>query len=138
MAVHTIGGVVTPAQTLMVVVPEGSKLQIEAMLPNRDVGFVRPGQPAEVKVDAFTYARYGLLHGTVDRVSRDMVQGSDHKGGNAAGRNKSVLNAAKGSTKNPLASLHFAPGVRSISKTEYARSNPTSPLSRKPKPAGRR
>ena len=74
LAVHTVGGVVTPAQSLMVVVPEGSKLQIEAMLPNRDVGFVRAGQSAEVKVDAFTYTRYGLLHGTVDGVSRDTVQ----------------------------------------------------------------
>jgi hemolysin D len=73
-AINTIGGVVTPAQTLMVVVPEGSKLEIEAMLPNRDVGFVHPGQSAEVKVEAFTYTRYGLIHGTVDGISRDAVQ----------------------------------------------------------------
>jgi hemolysin D len=79
LAVHTIGGVVTPAQTLMVVVPEGSKLQIEAMLPNRDVGFVHAGQPAEVKVEAFTYTRYGLIHGTVDGISRDAVQSNGRK-----------------------------------------------------------
>jgi len=62
-----------------VVVPDGSKLQIEAMLPNRDVGFVHAGQPAEVKVEAFTYTRYGLLHGTVGSVSRDAVQSGDRK-----------------------------------------------------------
>lgn len=75
LSVHTIGGVVTPAQALMVIVPDGSKLQVEAMLPNRDVGFVHAGQPAEVKVEAFTYTRYGLLQGRVDSVSRDAVHG---------------------------------------------------------------
>jgi hemolysin D len=74
LSIHTIGGVVTPAQALMVIVPDGSKLQVEAMLPNRDVGFVHPGQQAEVKVDAFTYTRYGLLHGKVEGVSRDALR----------------------------------------------------------------
>jgi hemolysin D len=75
LSVHTIGGVVTPAQTLMVVVPEGAGLEVEAMLPNRDVGFVHPGQQAEVKVEAFNYTRYGLMHGTVEGISRDALQG---------------------------------------------------------------
>jgi hemolysin D len=73
VSVHTIGGVVQPAQTLMVVVPDNSKLEVEAMLPNRDAGFVHAGQPAEVKVEAFTYTRYGLLHGEVRLVSRDAL-----------------------------------------------------------------
>jgi hemolysin D len=74
LSVHTVGGVVTPAQTLMVIVPEGSKLEVEAMLPNREVGFVRIGQETEVKVDAFTYTRYGLLAGRVEGVSRDALR----------------------------------------------------------------
>ena len=74
LSVHTIGGVVQPAQTLMVVVPDQSKLEVEAMLPNRDAGFVRIGQPAELKVEAFTYTRYGLLHGEVRSVSRDALR----------------------------------------------------------------
>jgi hemolysin D len=78
LATHTVGGVVTPAQSLMVIVPEGSQLQVEAMLPNRDVGFVHAGQPAEVKVEAFTYTRYGLLHGKVEGVSRDAVSDANH------------------------------------------------------------
>jgi hemolysin D len=73
LAIHTVGGVVTPAQTLLTLVPEGSELQVEAMLPNREVGFVHADQPAEIKVDAFTYTRYGLLHGRVEGVSRDAV-----------------------------------------------------------------
>jgi hemolysin D len=74
LSVHTIGGVVTPAQTLMVVVPDGPKLEIEATLPNRDVGFVEVGQPAEVKIEAFNYTRYGLLHGKVRLIGRDTLR----------------------------------------------------------------
>lgn len=72
--VHTIGGVVTPAQSLMVIVPDGSQLEVEAILPNRDAGFVHAGQPVEVKVEAFNYTRYGLLHGEVRSVSRDALR----------------------------------------------------------------
>jgi hemolysin D len=74
LSIHTIGGVVQPAQNLMVVVPDQSKLELEAMLPNRDAGFVHAGQPAELKVEAFSYTRYGLLHGQVRTVSRDALR----------------------------------------------------------------
>jgi hemolysin D len=74
LAIHTNGGVVQPAQTLMVIVPNGSKLEIEGILANRDAGFVHAGQTAEVKVEAFSYTRYGLLHGTVRSVSRDALR----------------------------------------------------------------
>jgi hemolysin D len=71
--VHTIGGVVTPAQPLAIVVPSDSELEIEAMVSNRDIGFVFAGQVAEIKVDAFNFTRYGLLHGRVHSISRDAV-----------------------------------------------------------------
>jgi hemolysin D len=73
LAVHTVGGVVTPAQQLAVVVPSDSRLEIEASVPNRDIGFVRAGQEAEIKVDTFNFTRYGLLHGRVLGVSRDAI-----------------------------------------------------------------
>ena len=73
LAVHTIGGVVTPAQALLEVVPLDSRLEVEAMISNRDVGFVRAGQPAEIKVDTFSFTKYGLLHGTVTDVSADSI-----------------------------------------------------------------
>ena len=63
LAVHTVGGVVTPAQRSLCVVPADSHLEIEAMVSNRDIGFVHPGQEAEIKVDTFSFTRYGLLHG---------------------------------------------------------------------------
>jgi hemolysin D len=73
LAVHTIGGVVTPAQALLVVVPADSRLEIEAMVSNRDIGFVHPGQDAEIKVDTFHFTRYGLLRGNVVSVSQDAI-----------------------------------------------------------------
>jgi hemolysin D len=73
LAIHTVGGVVTPAQSLLVVVPSDSPLEIEAMVSNHDIGFVHAGQEAEIKIDTFNFTRYGLLHGQVLSVSQDAV-----------------------------------------------------------------
>jgi hemolysin D len=73
LAIHTVGGVVTPAQSLLVVVPSDSRLEIEAMVSNRDIGFVQAGQEAEIKIDTFNFTRYGLLHGQVLSVSQDAI-----------------------------------------------------------------
>lgn len=73
LSVHTVGGVVTPAQSLLVVVPADSHLEIEAMVSNRDIGFIRVGQDVEIKVDTFNFTRYGLLHGRVLSVSQDAI-----------------------------------------------------------------
>ena len=73
LAIHTVGGVVTPAQSLLMVVPSDSRLEIEAMVSNRDIGFVHSGQEAQIKIDTFNFTRYGLLHGRVLSVSQDAV-----------------------------------------------------------------
>ncbi len=73
LAVNTVGGVVTPAQRLMTIVPDNRQLVVEAQLENRDVGFVRAGQRAEVKVETFNFTRYGVVPGRVLSVSRDAV-----------------------------------------------------------------
>ena len=73
LTVHTIGGVVTPAQALLVLVPVDGRLEIEATVPNRDIGFVAAGQDAEIKVDTFNFTRYGILHGKVLSVSQDAI-----------------------------------------------------------------
>ena len=73
LAVHTVGGVVTPAQTLMVIVPSESSLEIEAMVSNHDIGFVHAGDEVEIKVDTFDFTRYGLLHGQVLSISSDSI-----------------------------------------------------------------
>jgi hemolysin D len=73
LAIHTVGGVVTPAQSLMMIVPVESHLEIEAMLSNRDIGFIEVGQDVTIKVDTFNFTRYGLLHGKVVSVSHDAI-----------------------------------------------------------------
>lgn len=74
LAVTTVGGVVTPAQPLMVIVPRENVLEVEAMLPNKDIGFVNAGQDAEIKIETFPYTKYGTLHGTITQVSSDAIQ----------------------------------------------------------------
>jgi len=73
LAIHTVGGVVSAAQQLMLVVPTDSVLEAEAMVSNRDIGFVNDGQQAEVKIDTFNFTRYGLIGGKVVSVSRDAI-----------------------------------------------------------------
>jgi hemolysin D len=73
LAVHTVGGVVTTAQPLMTIVPNDGALEVEAVLENKDVGFVREGQDAIVKVATFPYTKYGTIDGLVTSVSRDAV-----------------------------------------------------------------
>ena len=77
LAMHTIGGVVTAAQPIMVIVPSEDKLEIEAIVPNKDIGFVQVGQEVVVKIESFPYTRYGYLTGKVKTVSFDAVENKD-------------------------------------------------------------
>ncbi len=71
LAMHTVGGVVTPAQQLLVVVPHDHPVEVEAQVENKDVGFVREGQPVEIKVETFPFTLYGTIPGSVLSVSDD-------------------------------------------------------------------
>jgi len=73
LTVHTVGGVVEPARTLMTVVPSQDSIEVEVRILNKDVGFVHVGQPAAVKLDAFPFTRYGAVPGRITRISRDAV-----------------------------------------------------------------
>ena len=75
--VHTIGGVVTDAQNLMVIVPEEDKLEVTASISNSDIGFIEVGQPVTIKIEAFPYSRYGYITGTVRSVSFDAIEDKD-------------------------------------------------------------
>lgn len=71
--VTTVGQIVTTAEELMRIVPEGSTLEIEAYLPNKDIGFVHPGDEVAVKLEAFPFTRYGTVPGRVVKVAADAV-----------------------------------------------------------------
>lgn len=91
LAVHSTGAVVSQAQPLLMIVPENEGIAVEAALLNKDAGFVLPGQPVEIKVEAFPFTRYGTVRGEVMTVSGDAVQGPDsdptqrRSGANAGG-----------------------------------------------------
>ena len=74
LAVHTIGGVIKPGDPLMVIVPLDQALEVEALVLNKDIGFVREGHASTVKVDAFPFTRYGVIEGEVTSVSDDAMQ----------------------------------------------------------------
>ena len=57
----------------MVIVPKDAEVTAEVTLENKDIGFVRAGQPAEVKLETFAYTRYGTVPATVRNVTADAV-----------------------------------------------------------------
>ncbi|WP_418125413.1 HlyD family type I secretion periplasmic adaptor subunit [Variovorax sp. 160MFSha2.1] len=79
LAAHTEGGVVTEAQPLMVIVPDGAQVTAEVTLENKDIGFVSPTQEAAIKLETFPYTRYGTVNATVKTVTADAV--NDEKRG---------------------------------------------------------
>lgn len=98
LAVATVGGVVQPAQPLMVIVPCSrreatgtsgcaSGLSVEAFVQNKDIGFVRVGQRVAVKLEAFNFTDYGMLEGTVVTISRDAIDQSQEPTGSVRDAN---------------------------------------------------
>jgi hemolysin D len=81
LAVTTVGQVVTTGQQLIVLTPIGGKLQVEALVANLDIGFVKPGQNAVIKVDAFPFTRFGALQGKVVNIASAAIAEQDAKRG---------------------------------------------------------
>lgn len=73
LAVNTVGGVVTEAQQLMIVVPEDENLEVQVLLGNQDIGFVESNMPAEIKIHTFPFTKYGLIDATVTHISEDAI-----------------------------------------------------------------
>lgn len=74
MLVHTIGGVVTPAEKVISIVPADSPLVLKVSVLNKDIGFVKEGMPVQVKIDTFDFQKYGMIEGTVKKVSKDSIE----------------------------------------------------------------
>ncbi len=79
LSVNTVGGVLTPAQPVMVIVPTNASLEAEVTFSNKDIGFIEIGQPAHIKIDSFPFTKYGMIDGTVSVISGDAV--NDEKRG---------------------------------------------------------
>lgn len=74
LGAHTIGGVVTPAQKIMSIVPKDSELVIQAFVQNQDIGFVKKALPVKLKIDTFSFQKYGFLTGEVSHISNTSIE----------------------------------------------------------------
>jgi len=73
LLIHTIGGIVTPAQELIALTPIEKPLLIKAQVLNRDIGFIKTGMPVSIKIDTFDFQKYGILKGKVKSISQNSI-----------------------------------------------------------------
>ncbi len=69
LKINTIGGVISSGQAIMEIVPLDSILIVEARIPPSDIGTLKVGQHARVKVSAYDFSRYGVIDGTLEFLS---------------------------------------------------------------------
>lgn len=74
LLIHTIGGIVTPAEKVISIVPADSPLIIKVAVLDKDIGFVNEGMPVQVKIDTFDFQKYGMIEGKVKKVSKDSIE----------------------------------------------------------------
>jgi hemolysin D len=109
LTMHTVGGVVLEAQLLMRIVPDDSPLEVEAWLPNQDIGFVQENDRAIIKVHTFPFTRYGTINATVTRISDDAI--ADNKDKNRLFFGMSLL-LEKNSLPVDGREVRLAPGMQ--------------------------
>lgn len=78
LPVKTVGGVVTPAQPLVSIVPEKTPLMTRSLVFNKDIGFVKEGQRCVIKVDTYDFQKYGVLEGEVETVSPFSIEDKEN------------------------------------------------------------
>ncbi|PKN65789.1 MAG: hypothetical protein CVU54_18490 [Deltaproteobacteria bacterium HGW-Deltaproteobacteria-12] len=79
LPVKTVGAVVTTAQPVVGIVPENTPLEVNAIVMNKDIGYVREGQQCVIKVDAFDFQKYGTIAGIVEVVNPYSMEGGKEK-----------------------------------------------------------
>jgi membrane fusion protein, hemolysin D len=127
MAVTTVGQVVTTGQQLIVLTPIGGKLQVEALVANLDIGFIKPGQDAVIKIDAFPFTRFGALHGKVVNIASAAIAEQDAK--RALANATATANVAPEAPTAPGQPQSFVfPVTVSLEETAMKVDNATIPL----------
>jgi hemolysin D len=116
VAVHTEGGVVTPAQVLMIVVPRDAQVTAEVVVDNRDIGFVNAGQAAAVKLETFPFTRYGTVDAKVTSVTADAV--TDEKRGAIF---PAVLTLGRDTIDVDGKAIHLSPGMNVTAEIKTGR-----------------
>lgn len=74
LLVHTVGGVVTPAEKLVTLIPKDVPLIIKATVQNQDIGFISKSMDVAVKIDTFDFQKYGLINGKVKHIADDAIE----------------------------------------------------------------
>ena len=100
IALKTIGGVVEPAARLVEIVPLDDELKIIAKVQPNEIAFIRPGQPAKVKITAYDPQKYGSLDGELVRIGASSV--SDNEGAAFFEIEVRTLKNYMGDESNPL------------------------------------
>lgn len=72
--ISTIGGVVSPGETIVEIVPSEDTLLVEAKIKPADIGFLRIGQDARVSISAYDSSVYGSLDGVIETISPDAIE----------------------------------------------------------------
>ena len=74
LQVHTIGGVLSGGQEVMKIVPDGVAVEVDALLENKDIGFIHEGLDAEVKFETFNFTKYGVVPAKVLDIGEDAIE----------------------------------------------------------------
>lgn len=124
LAVHTAGGVVTPAQVLLMVIPDRAQVTAEVELENKDVGFVREGQRAAIKLETFPFTRYGTIEAAVSTLSADAVI-DDKRPKDQSGQTPAFfparLTLARGDINIDGRLIHLTPGMNVTAEIKTGR-----------------
>lgn len=106
----SVGSVLTPGQTLLTLTPTRVPIEVEASVSTRDVGFVRPGDPVSIKIDAFNVAEHGTADGKVRWISEDAFT-TDNNGNAVAPYYKVRIAVTAMHLVDVPASLRLIPGM---------------------------
>jgi hemolysin D len=124
LAIHTTGGVVTPAQVLLVVIPDHAQVTAEVELENKDVGFVHEGQVAAIKLETFPFTRYGTVEARITTVAADAVV-DDRRPKDSTGQSPAFfparLTLARGDIRVDGRLIHLTPGMNLTAEIKTGR-----------------
>lgn len=107
----TIGGVVSPGAPIMEIVPISTRVLIEARVKPKDIGFIRVGQSAEVKLAAYDYTTYGGLKGKIEYISPDALGDSERQGANDQTYYRVLVRSERSTLKQGNKPLQVLPGM---------------------------
>ena len=107
----TLGGVIAPGAPVMEIVPLGSRVLIEARIKPADIGFVRVGQTAEIKLSAYDYTTYGGLKGKIEYISPDALGDTERGTAGDASYYRAMLRAERSTLQARGKPLPVMPGM---------------------------